>query len=69
MSFHTEIEKELSSAVEFHETKRERKYYEGKKQKALRYLDHTITDFVDQQISDYQMEQKLEKLRKLVNDI
>jgi len=54
---------------EFHETKRERKYYEGKKQKALRYLDHTITDFVDQQISDYQMEQKLKKLRKLENDI
>jgi len=53
----------------FHETKRERKFYEGKKQKALRYLDHTIEDFVDQQISDYQLEQKLVKLRKLVNDI
>jgi len=29
----------------FHETKRERKFYEDKKQKALRYIDHTIEDW------------------------
>ena len=31
--------------VKFSETKSERKYYEDKKQDALRYLDHTIEKF------------------------
>jgi len=60
---------------EFHETKRERKFYEDKKQKALRYLDHTI-EFYDNSINpsnlagkkDY-FSKKLQELRKLVNDI
>lgn len=54
----------------FHETKRERKYYEGKKQKALRVID----DFI------YNMERAaapnqetvvggLKRVRRLVNDI
>jgi hypothetical protein len=65
----------------FHETKRERKYYEGKKQKALRYLDHTIKEFHDilpNLMSQYEADQdvlidrfdkKLKQLKKLVNDI
>jgi len=59
----------------FHETKRERKFYEDKKQKALRYLDHTIIYYND--IKNYDTEQKikdhfaikLQRLKKLVNDI
>ena len=59
----------------FHETKRERKYYEGKKQKALRYIDHTIDlfqVFVKTRQSPEQirrMKQKLIVIRKMVNDI
>ena len=37
----------------FHETKRERKYYEGKKQKALRYIDHTLNRLYHLQIHFY----------------
>ena len=62
--------------MSFHETKRERKFYEDKKQKALRYIDHTFQaldrieesnqawDFVDSVLP-----QKLTVIRKMVNDI
>ena len=61
----------------FHETKSERKYYEDKKQKALRYIDHTIdfasntiTGIVDTRTKDaVRMTQKLKEIKKLVNDI
>ena len=43
---------------QFHETKSERKFYEDKKQKALRYLDHTMNILHD-----------LERIKELVNDI
>ena len=65
MSFHKQ---------EFHETKRERKFYEGKKQKALRYIDHTIEQIsyadkgMDKANREY-LTNKMTKLRKLVNDI
>jgi len=59
----------------FHETKRERKFYEDKKQKVLRYLDHTIIYYNDiknrdteQKIKDH-FAIKLQRLKKLVNDI
>ena len=69
----------------FHETKRERKYYEGKKQKALTYINHTIKfwdiyvkGYLDDSNQAYEGDQaemkrkftdKLEALRNLVNDI
>ena len=66
MSFHEDM---------FHETKRERKFYEDKKQKVLRYLDHTIIYYNDiknrdteQKIKDH-FAIKLQRLKKLVNDI
>ena len=60
--------------INFSETKAERKYYEKKKQKALRYLDHTIEKFDSEFYSgektrSSQFKNKLETLRKLVNDI
>jgi len=67
MSFHKQ---------EFHETKRERKFYEGKKQKALRYIDNTLEDWHDAigigSGSDGRFKkftQKLTVIRKMVNDI
>ena len=73
MSFHKDM---------FHETKRERKYYEDKKQKALRYLDHTIEDFrkeywgtnvkglTDEEFRKFGLIlNKLKELKKRVNDI
>jgi len=63
MSFHEDS---------FHETKRERKKYEDKKQKALKYID-TIESETDGQFVDtyenQQFEYKLMKLRDLVIDI
>jgi hypothetical protein len=57
----------------FHETKRERKFYEDKKQKALRYIKHTIALFDDRRDSkDYWSSgflTKLHNIEKLVNDI
>jgi len=57
---------------QFHETKRERKKYEDKKQKALKYID-TIESETDGQFVDtyenQQFEYKLMKLRDLVIDI
>ena len=57
--------------TEFHETKRERKYYEGKKQKALREIDHTIEGMsrVYSKMDMVYARMKLNKVRKLVNDI
>ena len=55
--------------INFSETKAERKYYEKKKQKALRYLDHTADDIFLGQIDDEQTLVKLGRLRELVNDI
>ena len=55
--------------MSFHETKRERKFYEGKKQKALRYLDHTKEEILGSKISEYRILRKLTALRRLVNDI
>ena len=56
----------------FHETKRERKKYEDKKQKALRVID----DFIrNQERSDSSMRSQsiivggLKRVRRLVNDI
>ena len=74
MSFHNQ---------EFHETKRERKFYEGEKQKALRYIDHTIVELqrdmnyekgmTSDKPTPYGMakfyKNKMEALKKLVNDI
>ena len=61
--------------IKFSETKAERKYYEGKKQKALRYVQHTIED-VENDITVEEEPQifkyykgKLEVIYKLVNDI
>ena len=61
--------------INFSETKAERKYYEGKKQKALRYVQHTIED-VENDITVEEEPQifkyykgKLEVIYKLVNDI
>jgi len=59
---------------EFHETKRERKFYEGKKQKALRYLDHTIEQisYADKGMDKANREyfiNKMKELKKRVNDI
>jgi len=66
MSFHEDS---------FHETKRERKYYEDRKQKALEYLDHTIEELNDvhrirnlRAVID-RFDKKLNELRRLVNDI
>ena len=61
MSFHN---------TEFHESKRERKFYEGKKQKALTYIDHTIEDWLHGQVSSNKSRiKKLLSIKKLVNDI
>ena len=62
---------------EFHETKSERKFYEGKKQKALRYLDHTREEILNERPVDDEefhkirsyYSRKLKELKKLVNDI
>ena len=59
----------------FHETKRERKFYEGKKQKALTYIDHTsqiIQNLIRNEVSNLtkdKIKYKMEELRKRVNDI
>ena len=68
MSFHEDS---------FHETKRERKKYENKKQKALKYIKHFQTEVSeiypeiqtnpDKIIERIQL--KLRKLKVLVNDI
>ena len=49
MSFHTQ---------EFHETKRERKYYEGKKQDALRIIRHLIEGLKDDIIYETPLKNK-----------
>jgi len=58
---------------QFHETKSERKYYEDKKQKALRYIKHTIELFDNRRDSkDYWSSgflTKLQNIEKMVNDI
>ena len=59
----------------FHETKRERKFYEGKKQKALTYIDHTsqiIQNLIRNEGSNLtkdKIKYKMKELRKRVNDI
>ena len=63
----------------FFRDKSERKYYEGKKQKALTYINHTIDAWFDvtgsteyDRISEdtrLLIAQKLLAIRKLVNDI
>ena len=55
--------------INFSETKSERKYYEDKKQKALRYLDHTLELFPKLCKNPTHFRAKLEELRKRVNDI
>ena len=64
MSFHN---------TEFHETKRERKYYEDKKQKALRFITHTLDDLYYQSgitISTRKfLIKKITIIKKMVNDI
>ena len=68
MSFHEDM---------FHETKRERKYYEDRKQKALRYLDHTMNilhdDILNPNLTKDELYDKvghkLKELKKRVNDI
>ena len=60
MSFHKQ---------EFHETKRERKFYEDKKQKALRYIDHTRAEWFDTVMTHERMVRKLAVIKKMVNDI
>ena len=68
MSFHKQ---------EFHETKRERKYYEDKKQKALRVIYDLKYDMLDHDWrygkitkSDFQrFDRKMKEIIKMVNDI
>jgi len=59
--------------VEFHETKRERKYYEGKKQKALEYIDFVIKMEKGEREGDpdafFSPTMVLLNIKKLVNDI
>ena len=63
MSFHEDS---------FHETKRERKFYEDKKQKALRWIDDTIDGHI---FSDNSVTvtnwwvSRMKDVRGLVNDI
>ena len=55
---------------QFQETKSERKYYEDKKKTALRYIDHTIEDWIHGQVSSNKSRiKKLLSIKKLVNDI
>ena len=55
----------------FHETKRERKFYEGKKQKALRFIDNLFSNIT--MGSSYSHKpitpDQLKRLRNMVNDI
>jgi len=61
---------------QFHETKRERKYYEGKKEKALEYIQ-MVTEYFDymrnskdeMSIWSEAFMKKLTNIEKLVNDI
>jgi len=65
----------------FHETKRERKFYEDKKQKALRYIDHTLDEISSREFYlgknrpeiiqwvNNRLTQKITVIRKMVNDI
>ena len=53
----------------FHETKRERKFYEDKKQKALMYLDHTIGLLYSKSYTKRQLVAKLSILKNMVADI
>ena len=64
--------------IEFSETREERKYYEGKKQKALRYIDHTIEMYkykisvgfgLEETPVGKEFSKKLTVIRKMVNDI
>jgi len=69
--------------IEFSETREERKYYEDKKQDALRYLDHTIEKFdkvfplsihneqffKTSTLPIHHLRNKLKELKKRVNDI
>ena len=62
MSFHEDM---------FHETKRERKFYEKRKQKALEYIDHTIRDWheeMDSPVYNYYVK-KLQVIKKMVYNI
>ena len=57
----------------FHETKRERKYYEGKKQKALRYiqklsLDPLFFKGLPEPVS-FELSERIARVWDLVNDI
>ena len=56
-------------STQFHETKRERKFYEDKKQKALRYIDHTRAEWFDTVMTHERMVRKLAVIKKMVNDI
>ena len=66
-----EVRKTARKAYEkiFSETKAERKYYEDKKQKALRYLDKLIqkANDLDKRYPPFFFE--LKQLHRLVNDI
>ena len=66
--------------IEFSETREERKYYEGKKQKALREIDKTLNVWSNQQWSDtsegrvtktavLSIMRELMVIKKMVNDI
>jgi len=70
---------------EFHETKSERKFYEGRKQESLRFIDRAIKDYNDLAFEiknlkhiptgHYQLEElekfksRLQNIRSLVNTI
>ena len=56
--------------INFSETKAERKYYEGKKQKALSYIRETMSDItMEKTISKRTMMFYLREIKNLVNDI
>ena len=57
-------------STNFHETKSERKFYEDKKQKALKAIDHTIEDWLHGQVSSNKSRiKKLLAIKHLVYDI
>ena len=54
---------------QFHETKRERKFYEGKKQKALKAIEKLGHDFDVSYDLTQQSRDRIARIWDLVNDI
>jgi len=62
---------------QFHETKRERKYYEGKKQKVIRFIDQLQDEYANRSDlfktipthTKVTIRNDLERIKEKVNDI